>query len=171
MRHATKIGCDTRGMLRHALAVLVGAAAAAVIVACSAPADAGQPAKTVSKSVPTSVVASPTPSASAATIDGCRSLATHERLNAFWRKIANGETVTGYDATLAAMAVMGLGKWDSDPDLDPSVADAMTTAVRNMMSMNQGLAAGAPFDVARFKGILTPVVTACQDAGVDMAVP
>ncbi len=170
-RHTSKIRGDTPGMFRHALAVLTGAAAAAVIVACSSPTDAKEPAKTVTKTAETSVVTSAAPRPSGATIDACRSLATDKPLAEFWHEVAHSPTVSGTLAMLAGNAVMSLGRYTTNPDVDPDVLLTMADSVDQMGDMNQEIANGtAQFDIDRFKGIITPVVTVCEDAGVDMTV-
>lgn len=155
-------------MLRHASALVLGAVVAAVVVACTSTAEPNRPASAPSDTSATT--SDPAPRASAVTIDACRSLATNESLAEFWRKIANGEQVIGADATLAGTAVTDLGQWVNSPELDVTVKGAMASAVLLMAAMNQDRLNGVPFDVERFRSIVTPVVTACQDAGVDMAV-
>lgn len=168
-RNVREITCDTRVMLRYALTVIVGAAIAAAVTACSAP--AGQPA-TVTKSQPSSVVTSAPPKASGVTTDACRSLATDEGLAEFWRKLHNGEAVYGWDAQRASLAVLKLDLYASRPGVDPDVALTMSDSVDQMGDMNLEIAGGtAEFDVDRFKGIITPVVTVCEGVGVDMTVP
>jgi outer membrane murein-binding lipoprotein Lpp len=152
----------------------VAAAAAAVVLlaGCSSTDDTGSVAdRSTTTNSSTSASSSSAPAADRATTEACRSLADDRDLAAFWRDIANTGTTTGARGMLAGAAVMKLGAYTADPAVEPAVAAVMTTAVTEMGNLNQDIAGGAQFDVDRFRNIITPVVTACEQAGVDMAVP
>ncbi len=100
------------------------------------------------------------------TITACRSLADSEQLAAFWREVNNGRTPSPIVAGHARMAVIQLGNYVDDPDVDPAVADAMAHAVVEVVGMT-----GKPLDVDEFRAAITPVVDACQALEVDMGMP
>lgn len=163
-----------QGMLTRTRLTLAGfAAVAAVVTGCSSepdttPAAATGPVTTSSTTAAETTATSP--AANAVTTGACRSLADDEDLKKFWSDLANQGVTTGAQGMLAGMAVMRLGTYTPDPALDPAVADAMESAITAVGDMNVARASGAEFDVEGFRGAITPVVTACQDAGVDMAV-
>jgi cytochrome c556 len=154
-------------------AAALAAAALALLAGCSNGDDSAGSDRAASTAATTSVtsVVVTAPIANADTIDACRSLATNEPLKQFWHEMNNGGTVMGTLAVEAGLAVMNLGRYASDPDLDADVAAVMSNAVKGMGDMNQERAGGASFDVEQFRDIITPIVTQCQAAGVDMAVP
>ncbi|WP_424231822.1 hypothetical protein [Actinophytocola sp.] len=157
-------------MLTRTRLTLAGIAAAAVLVTGCSTNDDTEAAQPPSRSTSTTPDTSAAPAADPVTTDACRSLADDQNLKKFWSDLANQGVTTGAQGMLAGMAVMRLGKFTSDPDLDPAVADAMESAVTAVGDMNVERADGAEFDVEQFRDAITPVVTACQDAGVDMAV-
>ncbi|MGB3443970.1 MAG: hypothetical protein WBA97_34980 [Actinophytocola sp.] len=156
-------------MLTRTRLTLAGIAAAAVLVTGCSTNDNTAAAPPSSRSTSTTSETSAA-AANTTTTDACRSLADDQNLKKFWADLANQGATTGAQGMLAGMAVMRLGKYTPDPDLDPAVADAMESAVTAVGDMNVERAAGAEFDVERFRDAITPVVAACQDAGVDMAV-
>jgi hypothetical protein len=156
-------------------AATAAAAVAMLLAGCSSTDDTNSAAdrpSTASSSTTTAVVVSSSTASAAdsATTEACRALADDPNLAAFWSDINNTGTTTGARGQQAGMAVMKLGAYTSDPAVDATVTTAMSTAVTEMGDMNQEIAAGTAFDVERFRNIITPVVTACQQAGVDMAV-
>lgn len=161
--------------MRFRLLTVAGITAAAgmLLTGCSSSDSTASPGPTqTSTTVPsTSVTATTTSAADSTTTNACRSLADNEDLKEFWHEVNNSPAVTGALAMRAGMAVMQLGVYADDTAVDPTVASAMSTAVTEMGNMNQEIADNsATFDIERFRGIVTPVVDACLDAGVDMAV-
>jgi hypothetical protein len=154
-------------MLTRTRLTLAGLAAAAALVTGCSSGDDAEAAPPPSRT-PASTTTADT--ANTVTTDACRSLADDQDLKKFWSDLANQGATTGAQGMLAGMAVMRLGKYTPDPELAPPVADAMESAVTAVGDMNVERAAGAEFDVERFRNAITPVVTACEDAGVDMAV-
>lgn len=163
--------------IRQAAACAAGAVSVIMLLAsCSSSDDstaaADQP-STTSSSPPAASTSSSTTTFAAddATTEACRSLAEDEDLAEFWKQVNNQPAVRGWVAMRASMAVMRLGKYTPDPAVESSVSTAMATAVTEMGNMNQEIADGGQFDIERFRGIVTPVVQACQNAGVDMSIP
>lgn len=155
--------------------VATAAAALFLLAGCSGTDEASpavdQPSTSTSSTTAVTTNSSTAPTADGATTEACRSLADDQDLAAFWSDINNTGTTTGARGMLAGMAVMKLGKYSSDPAVDPAVSKAMSESVTEMGTMNQEIAGGTQFDVERFRAIITPVVTVCQDAGVDMSIP
>lgn len=166
-RHVDRLASDASGMqIRTVLAFTL--LLIALMAGCSSepphpsPSTGSQPVTTAASTTAATVV-------DAITADACRSIATDERLSGFWRKVANGEAVIGADAVLAGGAITDLEQYTGSPELPPAVADAMRTATREVRAM---LAADmSSFDIDAFKAAITPVVTECQDAGIEMTVP
>lgn len=160
--------------IRTAVATLT-AAAMTLLASCSSPDETatGRSPSATSSTTATSVSSSMAEGTTTegATYVACRALADDKELAAFWSDINNTGSTSGARGMLAGMAVMQLGRYTSDPAVDPAVVSAMSTAVTEMGNLNQEIAGGVEFDVERFRGIITPVVTACQQAGVDMSVP
>jgi hypothetical protein len=144
-------------------------AVTAALASCSGDSEAAP--GTTTKTITASPTSGENEAISAETIIACRSLADDKNLAEFWHKVNNSEAVYGWDAQPATMAVMQMDQYAADPDVDTAVADVMKTAVVEMGNMNEEMASGSTeFDIDRFRNIITPVVTACEDADVDMTV-
>jgi hypothetical protein len=152
---------------------IIAAFAVALLGGCSSADDAAKadasprPAGATSSAAPSISASSPV---SAATTEACRSLADDKDLAKFWHEVNNSPTVPGSLAIQATTAVMNLGMYTADSTVEPAVSAAMAQAVTDMGVFNQEWSGGVAFDIERFRGIVTTVVTACEDAGVDMAV-
>lgn len=134
------------------------AAAAALVAGCSSEPDAA-PAPRDTQSAPSTTATpetSATPAANAATTDACRSLADDQDLKQFWSDLANQGVTTGVQGARASMAVMRLGTYTTDADVEPDVADAMEAAVTAVGDMNVARARGADFDVEQFRDATHP---------------
>lgn len=162
--------------------LLVGLGALLALAACtSSPTGPSSTTAAGPATTTTTTTAAPTTGdaqamASAATVDACLSLVESDELNAFWETVPKGTEVTapfpvGGDVLLAVRgglrAVFALEQAVT-PDVSPEVAAPMLDAVSAAGAMSDTLASTGMFDTRQMTAALSPVVSACIDAGVDM---
>lgn len=154
-------------MRRIVVLTLLSAAAIVGIAGCSGNSNVGEenPSSSEAPAATTEESSESADSISAETIAACRSLADDEGLAEFWREVANNGSASAPAAMRAIGAVQRLELYTSDPEVAPDVQAAMKTAT-------EAVANGAmtPMDVDKFRGVVTPVVDACQAEDIDMSV-
>jgi hypothetical protein len=158
---------------------IVGALLAAVTTGCGGPSSAAHP--TPEAATPTTASISVQPSTSPGngpTEAACLKLAQDSDLAEFWRQVPKGPQVTAPfpvkgNLLLAVRsglrAVASLDTTAAAPNVQAPVAEAMRTAAAQAAQMQHDVDLAGKFDTRAFTAMVTPVVTACQDAGVDMA--
>lgn len=119
-----------------------------------------------------SIPSAPPPRATAATVDACRGHATDEDLGRFWKVATGGGTGGVADSSAISLGFLSVFKLRIvDPGVDPTVAAAMKAAAQRSTELREQWVSTGDLDVMAFSQMLTPFMEACQNAGIDMAMP
>lgn len=130
------------------------------IGACSSPTE-GSPAPTSTKSTASSTAAQ---AVTAETIRACRALADDAGLADYWKKVANRQPDAS-SSMAAANAVRGLEVYLPVREVDPTVVASMKSATDAIAE--DGTLPARPDE---FRSVITPIVEACRNLDINMAV-